>query len=90
MYPDRPSFAGYSAHLMDPSKAQVSFACYSPSSKVLFGYRWLREDFPWCGIWDEHCHRTHSPWNGSTIARGMEFGVSPMPGTRRTIGRGPH
>ena len=37
------------------------------------------------GIWEENRSRTHAPWNGKTIARGMEFGASPMPETRREM-----
>jgi hypothetical protein len=37
------------------------------------------------GIWEENQNRTHAPWNGETITRGMEFGVSPVPETRRAM-----
>jgi hypothetical protein len=37
------------------------------------------------GIWEENHSRTHAPWNGRTLTRGMEFGVSPMPETRRQM-----
>jgi hypothetical protein len=37
------------------------------------------------GIWEENLSRTHAPWNGKTITRGMEFGVSPMPESRREM-----
>ena len=46
---------------------------------------WKRSDFPWLGIWEENHSRTQSPWNGETLARGMEFGVSPFPETRRAM-----
>ena len=37
------------------------------------------------GIWEENRSRLQPPWNGGTIARGMEFGVSPIPETRRAM-----
>ena len=37
------------------------------------------------GIWEENRSRLQPPWNGRTITRGMEFGVSPMPETRRAM-----
>jgi hypothetical protein len=37
------------------------------------------------GIWEENCSRTQVPWNGATITRGMEFGVSPFPESRRAM-----
>ena len=50
-----------------------------------FGYLWRRADFPWLGIWEENRSRTASPWNGREVTRGMEFGVSPFPETRREM-----
>ena len=37
------------------------------------------------GIWEENRSRSHSPWNGRTVTRGMEFGVSPFPDSRRAM-----
>jgi hypothetical protein len=75
----------YTAHLMDPAADEAWFTAFSPASGVKFGYRWLRRDFPWLGIWTENKGRTHSPWNGRTVTQGMEFGVSPFPETRRAM-----
>ena len=36
-------------------------------------------------MWEENHSRTAAPWNGRTLARGMEFGVSPMPESRRVM-----
>lgn len=83
VYPATEKSAGYTAHLMDSPRA--SFHAYSRRLQVLFGYTWSREDFPWLGRWEENCLRTHSPWNGRTITCGMEFGVSPMPETRKAM-----
>jgi hypothetical protein len=70
---------------MDPALEKAFFAAYSPSSRVMFGYRWKRSDFPWCGIWEENRSRKQTPWNGQTVARGFEFGVSPVPESRRQM-----
>jgi hypothetical protein len=43
------------------------------------GYCFRRRDFPWMAIWEENCTRQYAPWNGSTQARGMEFGTTPLP-----------
>ena len=37
------------------------------------------------GIWEENRSRQQSPWNGREVTRGMEFGVSPFPETRRQM-----
>ena len=46
---------------------------------------WHRADFPWLGIWEENRSRTAPPWNGQEVTRGMEFGASPFPETRRQM-----
>jgi hypothetical protein len=80
-----PKSSAYTTHLMDPARDEAFFTAYSPTHRLAFGYRWKRSDFPWLGIWEENHSRTHSPWNGKTLARGMEFGVSPYPETRRAM-----
>jgi hypothetical protein len=76
---------GYTAHLLDPSQERSWFFAWSPESGVLLGYVWERRDFPWMGIWEENRSRLSAPWNGRTVTRGMEFGVSPFPETRRKM-----
>ena len=79
----------YTAHLMDPDQEEAFFAAYQPRTETLFGYVWRRKDFSWLGIWEENFSRQHPPWSGKTLTRGMEFGASPFPETRReTIDRG--
>lgn len=88
IYPDLLRHGGFTTHLLDPHRDHAYFQAWSPESKVLFGYVWDRPDFPWLGIWEENHQRTQPPWNGKTMTRGMEFGASPIPETRRKmIGR---
>jgi hypothetical protein len=75
----------FSTHLLDPALDHVSFEAWTPESRTVIGYRWRRADFPWIGIWEENRSRTAPPWNGETVTRGMEFGVSPMPESRRRM-----
>ncbi len=84
-YTNLPVSGGFSTHLMDPKRKDAFFLAWSPKSKVLIGYVWQKADFPWLGIWEENRCRTTAPWGGKTITRGMEFGVSPMPETRRQM-----
>ena len=37
------------------------------------------------GIWEENHSRAAPPWNSETLTRGMEFGVSPFPESRRKM-----
>jgi hypothetical protein len=80
-----PSSCAFTTHLMDPARERAFFAAYSPASRLVFGYVWKQSDFPWMGIWEENFSRTHAPWNGQTLTRGMEFGVSPMAESRRQM-----
>jgi hypothetical protein len=75
----------YTAHLMAPDRDHAFFVAFSPSLKLAIGYVWKQVDFPWMGIWEENCSRTNAPWNAKTITRGMEFGVSPFPESRRQM-----
>lgn len=77
--------SAFTTHLMDPQQEKAYFTAYCPESKILFGYQWKQSDFPWLGIWEENCSRQSPPWNGRAITRGMEFGVSPFPETRRAM-----
>ena len=79
------SSSGYTANALDASQEESWFIARSPSSGVAIGYVWRRSDFPWLGVWEENRSRTHRPWDGSTLTRGMEFGVSPWPETRRAM-----
>jgi hypothetical protein len=77
--------SAYTAHLMDAAREDAFFAAFSPKARLAFGYVWKRQDFPWLGIWEENHSRGHAPWNGTTLACGMEFGASPMPESRREM-----
>lgn len=80
-----PASSAYTAHLMDPGQAHGYFVAHSARHQLAFGYVWNRRDFPWLGIWEENASRASSPWNGVALTRGMEFGVSPFPETRRQM-----
>ncbi len=85
-----PASSAYTAHLLNPTREHAFFVAFCPRAELAFGYVWRRSDFPWMGIWEENSSRRQPPWNGRTLARGMEFGVSPFPETRRQmIERGP-
>jgi hypothetical protein len=85
VYTNAPVSAGFTTHLIDPHREHGWFAAFSPQSKLVFGYVWKRTDFPWLGIWEENHSRETPPWNGKTLTRGMEFGASPMPESRRAM-----
>ncbi|HEX9006630.1 MAG TPA: hypothetical protein VF889_05015, partial [Bacteroidota bacterium] len=80
-----PKSSAFTTHLMNGGGERAWFVAWSPESRLAFGYVWRTADFPWMGIWEENRSRTGAPWNGVSITRGMEFGVSPMPETRRAM-----
>jgi hypothetical protein len=82
LFSDRPRSSAFTSHLVDQNRPTAYFVSFSPAFGLAFGYVWNPEDFPWLGIWEENHSRVNPPWNGRTLARGMEFGVSPMPETR--------
>lgn len=89
VFPAAERSSGLTTHLIEQSRADAFFTVFSPSLKVELGYRWRRDDFPWIAMWEENCSRAQPPWNGNTLALGLEFGVSPLPETRkRMIERG--
>jgi hypothetical protein len=77
--------SAYTAHVMDPSCLHASVIAFSPSAGLVFGCVWRTADFPWLGIWEENASRRQPPWNGAAMTRGLEFGVSPFPETRRAM-----
>ena len=84
-FTDATCSSAYTAHLMDRSRDEAFFVAFSPNARLAIGYVWRRADFPWLGIWEENRSRTASPWNGHEVTRGMEFGLSPFPETRRQM-----
>ncbi len=79
--------SAYTAHLMSEQPPHAYFVAFAPAFQLALGYVWKAADFPWMGIWEENHSRMNPPWSGRTLARGMEFGVSPMPETRDAMVR---
>jgi len=69
----------FSTQLMDPRRDDTWFSALNPHLGLLMAYVWRREDFPWVGNWEENHGRQQPPWNGKSLARGMEFANTPFP-----------
>ena len=65
--------------LLDVDRAIQFVAALNWRLGLVSGYLFRREDFPWIAVWEENCAREYEPWKGTTQARGMEFGTTPMP-----------
>jgi len=85
LYTNAEASSAYTAHQMDPGLESAFFVAFDPEARLAFGYVWRQADFPWMGIWEENHSRTQPPWNGSALTRGMEFGASPFPESRREM-----
>lgn len=82
---DKEVSGAFSTHLMDPLREKAYFAAWHPAHQLLLAYVWKQKDFPWLGIWEENHSRNSPPWNGKAVTRGMEFGASPFPESRRAM-----
>jgi hypothetical protein len=74
-----PANGGWTDHTtcqMDPSRALVFVTALNPEKKMLFGYVFRREDYPWLQSWEYY------PANGAW-ARGLEFSTQPFDVPRR-------
>ena len=65
--------------LLDGKRTLQFLAALNWRLGLLSGYLFRHEDFPWVAVWEENCAREYEPWKGTTQARGMEFGTTPMP-----------
>jgi len=76
--------------LLDPRRENEFVAALNIHHRLLMGYCFHRQDFPWMAIWEENKTRTDAPWGGKTQARGLEFGTTPFPvGRREAFAMGP-
>jgi hypothetical protein len=69
--------------LLNPRRKTGYIAALNEPHGLLLGYCFRRSDFPWVAIWEENKARTSVPWNGQAQTRGLEFGSTPWPITRR-------
>jgi hypothetical protein len=75
---------------LDPKREVEYLLALNWKLRLGVGYCFRREDFPWMAVWEENCARQNAPWNGTTQARGMEFGTTPLPlGHDEILRRGP-
>lgn len=72
---------------IDPERQVQFVVAINWNLRVGVGYCFSGADFPWVAIWEENRARQQPPWNGTTQARGMEFGTTPLPLGREEIFR---
>ncbi len=80
-----PNAGTYYGLLMDPAREESYLTAYNKDLRVLIGYVWRTEDFPWVGDWQENKRNDVVPWNGKVVARGLEFGTTPFGGPMQKV-----
>jgi hypothetical protein len=59
------------------------FTAVNVRQGVMIGYVWPAKDWPWIANWEENRFRSGAPWRGREVARGIEFGTTPFPISKR-------
>ena len=73
------SNSDFTTQHLHTDRADAWASIMNPRQGVMLAYHWRRSDFPWVGNWEENFCRREAPWNGRTLARGIEFANSPFP-----------
>ncbi len=76
--PLNPSSGDHTTSLMDPSRKWVWATALHPEKRLLLGYVFNREEFPWLQNWENY------PPN-LKMARGLEFSTQPFDVPRREV-----
>jgi hypothetical protein len=69
--------------LLDTGRDVEFIAALNAQHRLLIGYCFQRRDYPWVTIWEENRAIVAVPWKGTTQARGLEFGTTPLALPRR-------
>lgn len=73
-----------------PGRKQGFVAVWDAERRLAMGYLFAAQVFPWVTFWEENRARQEAPWNGAALARGLEFGTTPLPlGNEAVDARGP-
>jgi hypothetical protein len=68
----------HTTSLMDPSRRLVFVTAFNTEKRLLLGYVFRREEYPWTQLWESY------PSDGR-IARGLEFSTQPFDLPRREV-----
>ena len=74
--PENPHYVDHAATLIDPKLNLGWVTALNPQKRLIFGYVFKREEYPWLQHWGNY------PAN-QKMARGMEFGTQPYDVPRR-------
>jgi hypothetical protein len=76
--PPTPPVGDHTTSQMDPERKLAFVTAFHPGKRLLLGYVWRREEYPWTQLWEWYPDAEHS-------ARGLEFAVQPFDLPRREV-----
>jgi hypothetical protein len=76
--PATPPVGDHTTSQMDPARKLVFVTAFHPDKRLLLGYVWRREEYPWTQLWEWYPDSERS-------ARGLEFAVQPFDMPRRQV-----
>jgi hypothetical protein len=89
MFNPAPKTSMFRTILLDRSRQTGYFTNYSTEFPILLGYVFATAEHPWVCDWHENGSGQAAPRLGQMVARGIEFGTSPIDeGLRRSVERG--
>ena len=74
--PSEPNSADHTTSLMDPTRKLVFVTALNPAKRLLFGYLFRPQEYPWTQTWE------YFPPN-KKLVRGLEFSTQPFDVPRR-------
>lgn len=76
--PENPHYLDHATTLLDPSQRLEWVASFNSRKRIILGYVFKREEYPWVQHWGSYASNTQ-------VVRGMEFGTQPYDLPRRQI-----
>lgn len=75
--PAQTPIGDHTTSLMDPARRLVFVTAFHPDKRLLLGYVFRREEYPWTQLWEFY--------PGDRNARGLEFATQPFDVPRREV-----
>lgn len=89
VFQTKPHSGTYYVLRLDPARQEQFFTMFHRDYRVLIGYVFPAEGNPWLADWQENRNNKGHPWDSQVIARGIEFGSSPVDeGLKKSVERG--
>lgn len=76
--PSEAPLGDHTTSLMDPARRLVFVTAFHPDRRLLLGYVFRREEYPWTQLWEFYP-------GGDRNARGLEFATQPFDVPRREV-----